>query len=163
MKIAKDVVVGMTYTLRDDDGKVVDTNEGKAPMFYLHGHGNIVPGLEKALAGKSLGDSVDTVVAPADGYGEYDATRTFEVPKGELGPNVRPEKGMTLTMRGPGGMALPVRVLKVKLNSVVLDGNHQLAGKNLHFSVRIDRIRKAKKEELVHGHAHGESGHGHAH
>lgn len=163
MKIAKDAVVGMIYTLRNDEGKVIDTNEGKPPMYYLHGHGNIVPGLERALEGKSAGDSIEVSVPASAGYGQYDETRTFEVPKSELGPNVRPQKGMILTMRGPDGMAMPVTVLKVKLNSVVMDGNHQLAGKDLHFAVKIQQVRRAKKEELAHGHAHGPAGHAHAH
>lgn len=163
MEIAKDRVVGMTYTLKDDDGKILDTNVGKTPMFYLHGHGNIVPGLENALLGKSAGDKIETVVEPKDGYGEYNEQRQFEVPREELGPNVVPQKGMILTMRGPNGAAVPVTVLKVKLRSVLLDGNHQLSGKNLHFSVEINSVRKAKKEELDHHHAHGPGGHGHAH
>ena len=163
MEIAKDRVVAMTYTLKDDAGKVLDSNVGQAPMVYLHGHGNIVPGLERALAGKTVGDKVEVVVAPEDGYGTYDESRQFEVPKSELGPNVTPQKGMVLTMRGAGGMAVPVTVLKVKLRTVVMDGNHQLAGKNLHFSVEVNSVRKAKKDELAHGHAHGPGGHGHAH
>ncbi len=163
MKITKDAVAAITYTLKDDDGKTIDTNVGQDALFYLHGHGNLVPGLEKHLEGKSAGDSIETVVSPEEGYGAYDETRTFEVPKSELGPNVTPQKGMVLTMRGPNGMAVPVTVLKVKLQSVLLDGNHRLAGKNLHFSVSVQSVRKAKKEELAHGHAHGPSGHGHAH
>jgi len=163
MQIAKDSVVAMTYILKDDDGKVIDTNVGKQAMFYLHGHGNVVPGLEKALLGKSAGDEITVSVPPEEGYGQYDETRTFEVPKSELGPQVTPQKGMLLTMRGPNGMAVPVTVLKVKLNSVIMDGNHQLAGKSLHFSVKVDKVRKAKKDELAHGHAHGPGGHGHAH
>lgn len=161
MQIGKDSVVAMTYTLKGDDGKVLDSNVGKQAMYYLHGHGNIVPGLEKALVGKSAGDLVEVVVPAAEGYGDYDETRTFEVPKSELGPEVSPQKGMPLTMRGPNGMTLPVTVLKVKMRSVVMDGNHQLAGKNLHFSVTINKVRKAKKEELAHGHAHGPGGHAH--
>ncbi len=163
MKIAKDVVAAITYTLKDDDGKTIDTNVGRDALYYLHGHGNLVPGLEKQLEGKGAGESVETVVSPEEGYGNYDESRTFEVPKSELGPNVQPQKGMMLTMRGPNGMAVPVTVLKVKLQSVILDGNHQLAGKNLHFSVTVENVRKAKKEELTHGHAHGPGGHGHAH
>ncbi len=163
MQIGKDSVVAITYTLKDDDGKVLDTNVGKQAMHYLHGHANIVPGLENALTGKAAGDVIDVVVTPAEGYGEYDATRTFEVPKSELGPNVTAQKGMALTMRGPNGMTLPVTVLKVKMSSVVMDGNHQLAGKNLHFAVKVENVRKAKKDELTHGHAHGPGGHGHAH
>ena len=161
MEIAKDCVVALTYTLKDDDGKVLDTNVGKSPLHYLHGHGNLVPGLEKALLGKSAGDSVEVVVAPKDGYGEYDETRKFEVPKADLGPNVNPQKGMVLTMRGPNGVSLPVTVLTVKLKTVLMDGNHRLAGKNLHFTVVVNSIRKAKKEELAHGHAHGPGGHAH--
>jgi FKBP-type peptidyl-prolyl cis-trans isomerase SlyD len=163
MKISKDVVAALTYTLKDDDGKVIDTNVGKDELFYLHGHGNLVPGLEKELEGKGAGDAFETVVSPEEGYGTYDESRMFEVPKSELAPNISPQKGMVLTMRGPNGMAIPVTVLKVKLQSVVLDGNHQLAGKNLNFSVKIESVRKAKKEELAHGHAHGPGGHGHAH
>jgi FKBP-type peptidyl-prolyl cis-trans isomerase SlyD len=163
MEIAKDRVVAITYILKDDEGKVLDSNEGKTPMHYLHGHGNIVPGLERALEGKSAGDKVQAVIEPQDGYGEYIESRIFEVPKEELGPRVAPQKGMVLTMRGPNGVAIPVTVLKVKLRTVVMDGNHQLAGKRLHFSVGVDSVRKAKKEELAHGHAHGPGGHGHAH
>jgi FKBP-type peptidyl-prolyl cis-trans isomerase SlyD len=163
MEIAKDRVAAITYTLKDDDGKVLDTNRGKTPLFYRHGYGNLVPGLERELLGKSVGDTIETVIAPEDGYGAYDETRQFEVPKTELGPNVTPQKGMVLTMRGPGGTAVPVTVLKVKLRTVLMDGNHRLAGKNLHFTVEVNSVRKAKKEELAHGHAHGPGGHGHAH
>ena len=163
MNIAKDAVVEIIYTLKDDDGNTVDSNVGSDALSYLHGHGNLVPGLEKALAGKAAGDQVSTIVSPEEGYGAYDESRTFEVPKSELGPNVTPQKGMMLTMRGPNGMAVPVTVMKVKMQSVVLDGNHQLAGKNLHFDVTVQSVRKAKKEELAHGHAHGPGGHGHAH
>jgi FKBP-type peptidyl-prolyl cis-trans isomerase SlyD len=163
MEIEKDRVVAINYTLTDDEGKVLDTNQGKTSLYYLHGHGNLVPGLEKALVGKSAGDKVSTKVPPEDGYGEYDASRQFEVPKGELGPQVTPQKGMVLSMRGPNGMAVPVTVLKVKLRTVVMDGNHQLAGKNLNFEVDVVSVRKAKKEELAHGHAHGPGSHGHAH
>lgn len=163
MEIAKDRVVAITYTLKDDDGKILDSNQGKQPLFYLHGHGNLVPGLEKALLGKAAGDKIETVVPPEEGYGSRDESRQFEVPKGELGPNVTPQKGMVLTMRGPNGMAVPVTVVKVKLRTVLMDGNHRLAGKNLHFSIEVNSVRKANKEELAHGHAHGPSGHGHAH
>jgi len=163
MIIKPNAVAAITYTLKDDEGKTIDTNVGRSPLYYLHGHGNLVPGLEKELEGKGKGDRVQTVVAPEQGYGTYDETRTFEVPNADLGPNINPQKGMVLSMRGPGGGAIPVTVIKVKLNSVVLDGNHELAGKNLHFDVTIDDVRKATKEELTHGHAHGPTGHGHAH
>jgi FKBP-type peptidyl-prolyl cis-trans isomerase SlyD len=163
MIISHDAVAVITYTLKDDEGKTIDTNVGQSPLHYLHGHGNLVPGLEKELEGKSAGDRIQITVAPEQGYGQYDAARSFEIPKTELGPNINPQKGMILSMRGPNGVAMPVTILKVKLNTVVLDGNHQLAGKNLHFDVTVQSVRKAKKEELAHGHAHGPGGHGHAH
>jgi FKBP-type peptidyl-prolyl cis-trans isomerase SlyD len=163
MKIAKDVVVALNYVLKDETGQVLDQNQGGEPLYYLHGHGNLVPGLEAALIDKVVGDEFEVVVAPEQGYGAYDESRTFEVPKTELGPQVVPQKGLVLRMQMPGGASAPVRILKVKLRTVVMDGNHQLAGKALHFSVKVLKLRKAKKEELAHGHAHGPSGHGHAH
>ncbi len=165
MEIEKDRVVAIEYVLRDDDGNVLDRSKSSGPLHYLHGHGNIIPGLERVLRGKVAGDEFEATIEPQDGYGEYDATRTFEIPKSELGPEVVPQKGMVLTMTGPGGVQVPVTVLKVKLNSVVLDGNHTLAGKRLHFTGKVAHVRQAKKEELSHKHAHvpGQHHHGHGH
>lgn len=162
MKIEKDTVASIDYTLKNDEGEIVDTSEGRSPLLYLHGHDNIVPGLERALEGKVVGDVVDVVVAPADGYGERDESRTFEIPKSELPENIKPEKGLELSMQAPNGASMPVVVTKVKLNTIVLDANHPLAGQNLHFHVEVKEIRKAKKEELAHGHAHA-PGHHHHH
>ncbi len=163
MQIAANSVVAIHYTLKDDDGKIIDSNEGQAPMYYLQGAQNIVPGLENALAGKSEGDAVEATVSPEQGYGDYDENRTFEIPKSELGPNVVVQKGQALTMRAPDGSSTQVSILKVKMKTVILDGNHPLAGKNLHFSVKIDKVRKAKKDEIKHRHAHAPGAHGHAH
>ncbi len=163
MEIAQDSVVGIVYTLKDAEGKVLDSNQGGEPLHYLQGHGNLVPGLEKVLLGKKAGENVEVVVSAAEGYGERDETRTFEVPKAELGDNVTPVKGMGFTMRSPEGTSVPVTVMKVKMKSVVMDGNHPLAGKELHFSVEVKDIRKAKKDEIKHRHAHGKAGHSHGH
>lgn len=163
MKIAKDVVVAIEYVLKDESGQILDQNQGAQPLYYLHGHGNLVPGLEKALLGKVVGDELEVVVPPEEGYGVYDESRTFEIPKTELGPQVVPQKGQVLRMQMPGGATAPVTILKVKLRTVVMDGNHRLAGKPLHFSVKVVQLRKAKKDEVAHGHAHGPAGHGHAH
>jgi FKBP-type peptidyl-prolyl cis-trans isomerase SlyD len=163
MQIQKDAVAAIHYVLKDKDGKVLDQNEGRDPLYYLHGHGNLVPGLEKALQGKAAGEEVSVVVSAEEGYGPYEESRTFEVPLSELGPGVVPQKGQVLRMQGPGGAPIPVTILKVKLRSVLLDGNHQLAGKELHFSVKVTKVRKAKKEELAHGHAHGPGSHAHGH
>ena len=148
MEIAKDRVVGITYTLRDAEGNLLDSNQEAKPLHYLQGHGNLVPGLEKALIGKKAGDNLEVTVSPDEGYGVRDENRTFEVAKGELGENVTPMKGMGFTMRSPQGMSIPVTVLKVKMNSVVMDGNHPLAGKELYFNVAVKSVRKAKKEEI---------------
>lgn len=162
MKVEKDRVVGFDYVLTDETDKVLDKSEGRNPMYYLHGHGNIVPGLEEALEGKGKGDSFDVTLEPEKAYGQRDESRTFEVPRSELGSDVQPQKGMVLTMQSPNGVKIPVTILKVKLRTVLLDGNHQLAGKTLHFVGKIVEVRKAKKEELAHRHAHG-PGHGHGH
>jgi len=161
MQVEKDRVVSIEYVLKGDDGKVLDQSGGRGPLEYLHGHGNIIDGLENVLAGKSVGDAFEATVEPADGYGERDDSRVFEVPKSELGPQVTPQKGMVLTMTAPSGTRIPVTVVKVKLDSVVLDGNHQLAGVRLHFSGTVSGVRKATKEELTHRHAHGAHGHSH--
>jgi len=161
MEIANDRVVGIEYTLKDDEGKVIDTNVGSEDLVYLHGHHNLVPGLENELVGKKAGDSITVVVKPEDGYGTRDESRTFEVPKSSLPQGVNPEKGMQLTMRGPTGQAMPVTIAKVKLSTVVMDGNHPLAGQNLHFAVAIRSVRKATRDELEHGHAHSPGHHHH--
>jgi FKBP-type peptidyl-prolyl cis-trans isomerase SlyD len=161
MEIVKDRVAGIEYTLKGDDGKVVDSNLGGEALVYLHGHGNLVPGLERELEGKKAGDQLEVIVKPEDGYGARDESRTFEVPRSSLPQNIEPAKGMQLTMRAPNGQAMPVTVAKVKLSTVVLDSNHPLAGQNLHFSVTIGSVRKATKEELQHGHAHSPGHHHH--
>lgn len=163
MQVEKDRVVAIEYVLKDDEGKVLDQSGGRGPLEYLHGHGNIIDGLENVLAGKSVGDTFEATVEPKDGYGERDEDRVFEVKRSELGPQVNPQKGMVLTMTSPSGTRIPVTVVKVKLDSVVLDGNHQLAGKTLHFSGSIAGVRKATKDELAHRHAHGAHGHSHGH
>lgn len=163
MQIQKDAVAAIHYVLRDKEGKVLDQNDERNPLFYLHGHGNLVPGLEKALLGKSAGDEFEVVISPEDGYGAYDESRVFEVQKTDLGAGVVPQKGLVLRMQGPKGMTIPVTILKVKLRTVLMDGNHQLAGKDLHFSIVVGKVRKAKKEEVAHGHAHSPGAHAHGH
>lgn len=163
MEIAKDCVAALEYTLKGDDGQVIDTNVGGQPLLYLHGHGNLVPGLESQLVGKAEGDVLAVVVAPADGYGERDEARTFEVPKSSLPQGVVPTKGMALTMRDAEGHSMPVTIAKVKLNTVLMDGNHPLAGQNLNFEVKVLSVRKGKREEIAHGHAHSPDHHHHHH
>lgn len=157
MKISKDAVVSLEFTLEDDAGTVLDASRG-TPLYYLHGHENIVVGLENALEGKSAGDDVQVEVPPEQGYGTRDDSLILEVDKAQLPEGFQPERGARLTMTVQG-QKRPATITKVKLRSVVLDANHPLADRTLHFSVSIKEVRKATKEELSHGHAHAPGGH----
>ncbi len=161
MKIEKGNVVGIDYSLHLGDGQVVDRSDPGDPLTYLHGEGQIVPGLESALEGLAVGDSRQVVVAPADGYGEHDPRGVQEVPRTAFPPDFKPEVGMELTAQGPQGEPVPFSIREVKLESVVIDLNHPLAGKTLHFDVTVREVRPASDEEKAHGHAHGAHGHDH--
>jgi FKBP-type peptidyl-prolyl cis-trans isomerase SlyD len=159
MQIAKDCVVGIEYILKGDDGKILDQSANE-PLFYLHGHGNLVPGLEQALEGRAQGDKLDVVVTPDLGYGARRPELVFELPKAQVPSDVPHQKGVRVRLRNPQGQAMVATVTKVKLHSVELDGNHALADKTLHFSVTVSEVRKPSKDELAHGHAHA-PGHDH--
>lgn len=161
MRVEKDKVVAFDYTLKGDDGNVIDSSEGGTPLYYLHGHNNIVPGLEAELEGKQEGDAFEVAVPPDKGYGERSDDAVFEVPKSQLPSHITPQKGMQLNMTTEGGHNVPVRIKAVKINTVIVDGNHELAGQTLHFAVTVRNIRDANKEELSHGHVHGPDGHHH--
>jgi FKBP-type peptidyl-prolyl cis-trans isomerase SlyD len=161
MKITKGSVVGIDYSLHLGDGEVVDGSEPGAPLVYLQGEEQVVPGLEMALEGLEVGDTKQVVVAPVDGYGEHDARGVDEVPRTAFPPDFEPQVGMELTAQGPDGEPMPFTIREVKLESVVIDLNHPLAGKTLHFDITVREVRTATPEELEHGHAHGPEGHGH--
>lgn len=160
MAVAPDCVVTIHYTLKDDAGTVLDRSSPEEPLAYLHGHGNIIPGLEKELDGKESGDALTVTLAPAEGYGEYDDRLVQSVPRRALQGIKDVKPGMRLqaqTEEGPRA----VTVTKVVSDMVTLDGNHPLAGKSLHFDVQIEDIRPATEEELSHGHVHGPDDHHH--
>jgi FKBP-type peptidyl-prolyl cis-trans isomerase SlyD len=161
MKIASGSVVGIDYSLHLGDGRVVDASDPGEPLTYLHGEGQIVPGLESALEGLSIGDQKQVVVAPGDGYGEHDARGVQEVPRGAFPAEFDPQPGMELTAEGPDGEPVPFAVREVRPETVVIDLNHPLAGKTLHFDVTVREVRAATPEEVAHGHAHGAHGHDH--
>jgi FKBP-type peptidyl-prolyl cis-trans isomerase SlyD len=161
MKIAADTVVSIDYTLKNDAGEVLDSSDGHDALFYLHGHSNIVEGLESALDGRAVGDTLDVTVPPELGYGTRKEDLVFDVPRGQLPGDLSPKKGMQLSMTSDDGHTIPVTIRAVKPQSVQVDANHELAGVTLHFSVTVRSIRKATKEELRHGHAHGPGGHHH--
>ncbi len=160
MQIANDKVVLIHYTLTDDEGKVLDSSEGQEPLAYLHGHGNIIPGLESALTGRSAGEKLSVTVAPIDGYGERDNDMVQSVPKSAFQGVDEILPGMQFQAQSPEGMQL-VTVLDVDGDEVILDGNHPMAGLTLNFAVEITEVRDASREELEHGHVHGPGGHHH--
>ncbi len=159
MTIAAEKVVSIDYTLRNNNGEIIDSSEGRAPLDYLHGARNIVPGLEKELDGKAEGDSLKVAVAPADAYGEYDDSNVFDVPRTQFPEGQEIEAGMRFSAQTPEGPA-SFLVKDVAGDSVKLDGNHPLAGETLNFDVTVRGVRDATAEEIAHGHVHqkGEEG-----
>ncbi|MET8426718.1 peptidylprolyl isomerase [Nocardia sp. NPDC059091] len=161
MSIAADKVVSIEYTLKADDGEVLDTSVGEAPLVYLHGADNIVPGLEQALEGKSTGDELVVVVEPEDAYGEYLAELVSAVPRDMFEGVDELEPGMEFHAEAPDGDSQIVIVRQVDGDEVTIDANHPLAGQRLHFTVKVVDIRDASEDELAHGHPHGEDDHDH--
>jgi FKBP-type peptidyl-prolyl cis-trans isomerase SlyD len=151
MTIAKNRVAAIDYTLTGTDGQVIDTSEGRQPLEYIHGQGQIIPGLENALEGKDEGASLKVSIAPADGYGEYNPKLVQPVPRSNFGNVEGIEVGMQFQARTPGGVHV-VRVVKVDEAEVTVDANHPLAGQTLHFDVKIVSVRDARPEELEHQH-----------
>jgi len=160
MLIEKDRVALIHYTLTDDSGQVIDSSAGGEPLAYIHGNGNLVPGLESALEGKTSGEKLAVTVAPADGYGTRDEQLVQRVPKRSLGGAGEIKKGMQFQAHVGGGIRV-FTVTAVVGDMVTLDGNHALADKHLNFQVEIVEVREASQEELDHGHVHGAGGHHH--
>lgn len=159
MQIAKDKVVQIDYTLKNDKGEVLDTSEGAGPLAYLHGHHGIIPGLENALEGKATGDKLDVSIAPAEAYGEYNEAMV-QVVERKLFEGMDVAPGAQFQAQTSDGMQV-ITVTAVDGDEVTIDGNHPLAGQTLHFSVEVVEVRDASEEELAHGHVHGPGGHDH--
>ena len=160
MQIESNSVVTLHYTLKDNDGKIIDQSDDGS-FLYMHGAMNIIPGLENALAGKSAGDEISVKVSPEEGYGAKDDARIQEVPKDMFDTADEIQVGVQFHAQGPDGAAVVVTVIEVKDDVVVIDGNHALAGVDLNFEVKIVDVRAASEEEISHGHVHGPHGHQH--
>ena len=160
MKVGKDKVVLMHYTLKNDAGDVIDSSDGADPLPFLQGHGNIIPGLESALEGSKVGDKLDVSIKPEEGYGERMKDAIQEIPSSALKGVDEVKVGMQLQSQDQDGNEFLVTVTKIEDDKITVDGNHPLAGETLHFSVSIESIRKAETEELSHGHVHAD---GHQH
>jgi FKBP-type peptidyl-prolyl cis-trans isomerase SlyD len=160
MQAAENSVVSIHYTLTNAQGEVLDSSRGGEPLVYLHGAGNIIPGLEKALIGKQAGDKLNVAVAPAEGYGERDEALIQQVPRRAFQGVKDIAPGMSFHAQSSQG-PMQVTVTAVAGDMVTVDGNHPLAGETLNFDVEVTEVRAATLEELAHGHVHGAGGHHH--
>ena len=158
-KVQNDLVVSMEYTLHVD-GKVLDSSSGQEPLEFLAGASNIITGLEREMMGMKIGDSKDVVVSPEDGYGEMDEEAYMDVPRTEFPEDMPIRPGVEMEMSDDDGNPMYARIDSVEDDTVTLNFNHPLAGKELHFSVKVVGLRAATEEELEHGHAHS-AGHDH--
>lgn len=154
MQIQDDCVVSIHYTLTNDAGEELDSSVGSDPLVYLHGAGNIIPGLEDALTGSRTGDRIEVTVPPEDAYGPVDPDLIRRVSREAFAGVERVEPGMQFQTQGPNGQVMRVTVRESGDQGVLIDANHPLAGQTLHFSVSVEGVRGATEEELAHGHAH---------
>lgn len=148
MKVEKNNVVTIHYTLRDESGEVIDTSSGRDPLDYIQGAGHIIPGMEKALEGREVGDDVSVVVEPEDGYGNRDESLVYEIPREQFQGVGEVQVGMSFQVNSGDGPLL-MTVIDVEENNITLDGNHPLADMKLSFDVSIVDVRQATQEELT--------------
>lgn len=160
MEISARKVVSIHYTLTDTDGEVLDTSRDNEPLAYIHGMGNLIPGLESALDGKKAGDRLTVTVKPEDGYGVHDENRVQRVPRSAFTGVDTIEPGMQFHAETTEGLQT-VTVIEANDDMVMIDGNHPMAGITLNFDVEVTDVRQASEEELDHGHVHGTGGHHH--
>lgn len=154
MNITKNKVAAIHYTLRDDQGTILDSSQGRDPLYYLHGAQNLIPGMEEGLEGRTIGDHFQIDVSPEKGYGKRDPQLVEAVPRRafggqniEVGMQFQTNDGQVVTVTG------------VDPENITVDANHPLADQNLHFDVEVIEVRDASPEELAHGHVHGPGGH----
>ena len=160
MSITAKKVVTINYTLKDDEGNVIDSAQDGS-FAYLHGADNIIPGLEQALEGKTEGESLSVSVEPSNGYGERNDSMAQVVSKEMFEGDEEINVGMQFHAESPDGQPVVVTVTHLEGDNVTVDGNHPLAGVNLNFDVNVVSIREASEEEMEHGHVHGPEGHNH--
>jgi len=158
MKITKDTIVTLTFRATNARGQVLD--DGKTPRAYLHGgYGNTLPGIEKALEGQEAGHAATLVLAPEDAFGERDESLATTIPKRDFPAGVK--VGGQLQGTNEQGQPQAFTVMKIKGDTVLLDGNHPLAGQTLQVALKVLEVKPASAEEVAHGHAHGAHGHHH--
>lgn len=154
MNISDKKVASFHYTLKDNSGNILDSSDGQSPLSYIQGMGNIIPGLENALEGKTKGDKLQVTVKPEEAYGNHSPELTQKVNKSELPESDKLELGMQFQADSDNGPII-LTVTNIDNDLITLDGNHPLAGQTLHFDIEITEVREAKESELDHGHVHG--------
>ncbi|MDH5259651.1 MAG: peptidylprolyl isomerase [Gammaproteobacteria bacterium] len=153
-------VVSIHYTLKDDEGTILDSSSGKDPLAYLHGANNVISGLESAMEGKKTGESFSVRIEPSEAYGEKDETKMQVLNRSMFGEH-EVQIGQQFHAADPEGNSIVVTVTNIDGDEIIIDGNHPLAGITLNFDVEVVDIRDASDEEISHGHVHGEGGHHH--
>ena len=153
MQVEKNKVVEIDYTLKDDNGQVIDTSEGRESLSYIQGTGNLIPGVENALEGKSSGERIEVSVSPETGYGIRDDSLVLSMERDKFSEVENLEEGLRFRMDTPDGPKI-FTVVKVGDAEVIVDGNHPLAGMTLNFDITVQSVRDATTEELEHGHVH---------
>ncbi|HEV7299049.1 MAG TPA: peptidylprolyl isomerase [Tepidisphaeraceae bacterium] len=160
MQVAKNTVVSIDYTLTNDAGDVLDTSQGGQPLVYLHGNGGLIPGMERGLEGRAIGDAFKLQVAPGEGYGEKRQELIQPVPRKMFSGATDIKPGMQFQAKTEEGPQV-VTVVAVDDENITIDANHPLAGQTLNFDVKVVDVRAATPEEVQHGHVHGPGGHQH--
>ncbi len=160
MKIASKTVATFEYALTDDEGNELDSSKGGEPLVYVHGIGSIIPGLERELEGKAVGDAFQVRIPPEEAYGHRDEEMVHTVDRAQLPPGADIQVGMQLAAESQQGRHI-LTVVGIEADEVTLDANHPLAGVALNFQVEVVGVREATPEELEHGHVHGPGGHAH--
>jgi FKBP-type peptidyl-prolyl cis-trans isomerase SlyD len=161
MQVADKKVIYIHYILKNKEGAVLDSSTKETPLAYIHGMGNIIPGLEKALSGKTEGDKVNVSIEPEEAYGHRNETLVQDVPRSAFQGIEDLQEGMQFQAQTPDGSQL-ITVTEIKRDQVTIDANHPLAGETLDFAVEVVDIRDATEEELDHGHIHDSEDHQHA-
>jgi FKBP-type peptidyl-prolyl cis-trans isomerase SlyD len=158
VKISKNCVVSVHYTLKDKDNLILDSSKGTDPLVYIHGAGNMIPGFEAALEGKTTGEKLAFTLAPEQAYGVWESALVQSVPKSEFPDADNIQVGIQFQTESDHG-PLVVTVTEIKEHDIIIDGNHTLAGQTLCFEVEVLELRAATADELQHGHVHGEGCH----
>lgn len=153
-------VMGFHYTLKDKEGNTIDSSEGRTPLLFLVGSGQIIPGLEKEITGLNVGDKKNVEVKAADAYGEIIEDLKISVKKTQFPPDAQLTVGDQFQVNNEPHAPV-FTIMEILEEDVKIDGNHPMAGKDLFFDIEITEKRAATEEEIAHGHAHGEGGHQH--